>query len=356
MKIGILTHHYVANFGAFLQAYCLREAVHTLLPDADARVIDAVNRKHFLINAAGTLRFHPKTQSFKAWRESARMTFTFAKARKRDLVTTKRVRSAEDINALGLDDIIVGSDEVFHYQDKKSFLPMKFGVGLTGARLIAYAPSVGGSTDFDRMPESLKEGLRSFSALSARDDNAERMMRSVTGKPVARVLDPVFLHHLPDCRTDRIKRLTEKPYVLFYHLGVMPQNAANIREQFHDQGLRVLGAGEYHTLYDEVSVDLTPFEMAQMFRSAAYVLTGTFHGVVLSLVNERPFSVCPNNETRAKKLASLLGEFGLTDRLTAKETFDWVQETRRPLDYAAVAPIMEKKRADSLSYLRESLT
>ncbi len=356
MKIGILTHHYVANFGAFLQAYCLRETVHELFPKDDVRVIDYVNPKHFLINAAGMLRFYPGSQSFRAWRESAHLPCTFAKVRKSDLVMTPRVRSTGEINALRLDDIIVGSDEVFHFQDQKSFLPMKFGVGLTGARLIAYAPSVGGSTDFAHMPEQLKEGLNTFSSLSARDDNAEKMLTAVTGKQVTRVVDPVFLYRLPDCQTEKIKRLTDKPYVLFYHCGVMPEKIEETREAFHQKGLRILGAGEYNKLYDETSVDITPFEMAQMFRSASYVLTGTFHGVVLSLVNARPFSVCPNNETRAKKLSSLLGEFGLTDRLVAKESFDFIKETTRPLDYAAVTPIMQKKREDSLAYLRNAMS
>ena len=355
MKIGILTHHYVANFGAFLQAYCLREAVAALFPSDDVRVIDYINRKHFLINAAGMLRFDPKSQSPRAWLESARLPLTFARARRDDLLMTARVRSTAGINALRLDDIIVGSDEVFHFEDKKSFLPMKFGVGLTGARLVAYAPSVGGSTDFSRMPETLKEGLRSFAALSARDNNAETMLRSATGRPVARVLDPVFLHRLPDCQTDRVKRLTERPYVLFYHLGAMPGDIDKTREMLHQKGLRLLGAGEYNKLYDETSVDITPFEMAQMFRGASYVLTGTFHGVVLSLVNAVPFSVCPNNETRAKKLRSLLAEFGLSDRLASKDQFDLLSEVGRPLNYADVRPLIEEKREASLRYLRESI-
>ena len=40
MKIGILTHQYVNNFGAFLQAWALREAVARLIPEADVEIID----------------------------------------------------------------------------------------------------------------------------------------------------------------------------------------------------------------------------------------------------------------------------------------------------------------------------
>ena len=39
MKIGILTHHYINNFGAFLQAYALQTALQEMYPNDEARVI-----------------------------------------------------------------------------------------------------------------------------------------------------------------------------------------------------------------------------------------------------------------------------------------------------------------------------
>lgn len=33
MKIGILTHQYINNYGAFLQAWALREAISELFPE-----------------------------------------------------------------------------------------------------------------------------------------------------------------------------------------------------------------------------------------------------------------------------------------------------------------------------------
>ena len=43
MKIGILTHHYINNFGAFLQAYSLQQAVQDLYPDDEVYIIDCIN-------------------------------------------------------------------------------------------------------------------------------------------------------------------------------------------------------------------------------------------------------------------------------------------------------------------------
>jgi len=53
MKIGILTHHYINNFGAFLQAYALQTALQEMYPNDEVQIIDCMNVKHFVINAGG---------------------------------------------------------------------------------------------------------------------------------------------------------------------------------------------------------------------------------------------------------------------------------------------------------------
>ncbi len=192
MKIGILTHHYVNNYGAFLQAYCLCAAIQELYPDADVRVIDYVNRKHLLINTAGCFRFFRGRETLASWLQKTRLPGLFARARREEMPLTRPVHPASEINALGLDVIVVGSDEVWNYRDPKSADPVKFGCGLD-ARLIAYAPSVGRADTFDDLPREMREGIGRFSAVCARDDNTAKLLCELTGKPPARVPDPTFL-------------------------------------------------------------------------------------------------------------------------------------------------------------------
>ena len=49
MKIGILTHHYINNFGAFLQAYALQTALQEMYPNDEIQIIDCMNVKHFVM-------------------------------------------------------------------------------------------------------------------------------------------------------------------------------------------------------------------------------------------------------------------------------------------------------------------
>lgn len=50
MKIGILTHHYVKNYGAFLQMKEMYETLQRLYPEAEVTVINYVNQKHWRRN------------------------------------------------------------------------------------------------------------------------------------------------------------------------------------------------------------------------------------------------------------------------------------------------------------------
>ena len=142
MKIGILTHQYINNYGAFLQAWALREAIAELFPNDEVQIIDYVNLKHFIINAGGWFRFYKNRESFKDWMEKIKLPRTFAKARNQEMVLSKRCFNAKQINVLDFDCIIVGSDEVWNYKDTKGNAALKFGEGLTCKNLIAYGKNV----------------------------------------------------------------------------------------------------------------------------------------------------------------------------------------------------------------------
>lgn len=118
MKIGILTHQYINNYGAFLQAWALREAIAELFPNDEVQIIDYVNLKHFIINAGGWFRFYKNRESFKDWMEKIKLPRTFAKARNQEMILSKRCFNAKQINALDFDCIIVYKNKNGERQEK----------------------------------------------------------------------------------------------------------------------------------------------------------------------------------------------------------------------------------------------
>ena len=352
MKIGILTHQYINNYGAFLQAYALCEAISELFPEDEVQIIDYVNIKHFIINAGGWFRFYKDRESLKCWLQKIHLPWTFAKARNREMHLSSRCFNARQINKLKFDCIIVGSDEVWNYKDNKGNAQIKFGVGLDCENLIAYAPSVGKTSYDEKIPDYVVEGIKRFKAVSARDDLTFELAKAITGKEPVRVLDPTFLGEFPKAEL----KVRHKPYILFYYCEHLPQE---IHEQIFayakEHDLAVYGAGECDKQYTEITVDLTPFEWVEMFRNAEFVFTGTFHGVVFSILNKRQFKVYLTNESRIKKVGALLRELCIENREIENDFKFDPENIESAINYDSVYNIIKIKQKQSRDYLKSTI-
>jgi len=350
MKIGILTHQYVSNYGAFLQAYALAKAVAGEFPEDTVEIIDYINLKHFITNSLGWFRFYRDREQWKHWKQKICVPFVFARERKKHLPLSPRCYTAKGINRLQYDVIIVGSDEVWNYKDRKSTAKVKFGHGLTCKKLIAYAPSVGNSRG--DIPEYVRSGLDNFRALSVRDELTGKLVKKITGQEPKSVLDPTFLYETPVAELVKV----QKPYILFYYCDGLPEDIKDqIISHARQEGLAVYGAGQWDRRYDDIQKLLTPFEWVQKFRHARFVFTGTFHGAVFSILNRRPFKVYLTNKSRIRKVGALLKELRIEGReIDADFVFD-INEASNEIDYSAVDEIITQRRNESLEFLRKAI-
>lgn len=351
MKIGILTHHYINNYGAFLQAYALQNAVSDLFPDSTVEIINMINIKHFIINTGGWFRINKYNDNLMTWIDKTKVPRVFGKSRKEYMVLSKLCFSVSQLNKLKYDHIIVGSDEVWNYLDKKSVAPVKFGIGIENSNLIAYAPSVGKSNG-DNIPTYVSEGMKLFSCISSRDVLTSNLVEKITGKRPVDVLDPTFLSEFPNANIKRVK----KPYILFYYCENMPENIRNqIFSHARKHNFAIYGAGESNKIFSGRTIDLSPFEWVEMFRNASYVFTGTFHGTVFSILNRKPFSVFLTNESRIKKVNALLNHFNIISR-EIKEGFVFDYDVMaNSVDYDEVWKIIEQDKKRSIEFIKESI-
>lgn len=351
MKIGILTHHYINNFGAFLQAYSLQQAVKELRPNDEVYIIDDINLKHFIINVGGWFRFYIKTENLSNWLQKIQLPHTFGKARKHHMNLTKRCYKTSEVDALGLDCIIVGSDEVWNYKETKGNSKIKFGEGLSCENLIAYAPSVG-NTESSVVPDYVLNGIKKFSAVSARDDLTEQLAARIRNEEICRVVDPTFLSDIPDEEVPGVNQ----PYIMFYYCdGLAQDEKEKIFDYAKTHGYAVYGAGENDKRYTKTTVNLTPFQWVWMFRHASFVVTGTFHGVVFSMLNHRQFTCYMTNPSRIKKVNSLLSEFGLSGRQADGSAKDILHILDQKIDYHAFDQIAQEKIDQSKKFLENAI-
>lgn len=355
-KIGILTHHYIHNYGAFLQGYALQEVIKNLYPNDEVYMVNYINKKHEIKNILGWFRYNPNKDSVKSYLQKIKLPKIFKSTQKEYFNLTKRIYNVDDLNELNLDSIVVGSDEVWHYEDIARH-PMKFGYGVKADKLISYAPSTGCSNVNEGIPEYVKEGLKNFTALSARDDNAEILIKNVLNKQTTRVLDPTLLYEFSDYECEFVKYIKTQKYILMYYCDNLPENIKKkIIDYANKKEYKIFGAGEYKKWFTETFVDINSFEWVEMFKNAQMIFTGTFHGAIFSIKGKKNFYCYLTNPSRIMKVGSLLKQFEIADRIlldeNVEEKFNNIEEN---IDYEKVCEKIEKKRQKSLEYLKNNL-
>lgn len=357
MKIGIITHHYIKNYGAFLQTYALQQYLKEKYTDAEVVIVNYINKKHQIINIGGCFRFFIGRESIKAYLEKIKIPATFSKAEKEFLNITKRVKNAEQINALGLDVIIIGSDEVWHYEDKAAS-PIKFAVGLHAKKIISYAPSCGAVDLSHRIPGYVETGMKNFTNISVRDDVSEQLVDRLLGYKPVRVLDPTLIYDFPVYEDDFTKRLREEKYILMYFCEKLPeQGIQKIIAYARKKDWKIYGAGEYAKYYSDITINVSPFQWIEMFRNAQFVFTGTFHGAVFSLITQRNFAAFLTNPSRVKKVNSLLEQFELRNRIFTEQDLGKIEELlEQGIDYSSFHQRKEQVRQSSYEFLENAIT
>ena len=354
MKIGIITHHYINNYGAFLQAFALQQTLISLCPEAEVIVVNYIVTKHQIMNT------RPLLVNFQLMRLLLRrpdvltgnwhQLMQFVRSRKL-LHCSARVRTAQEINRLNCDVIIIGSDEVWSV-DSVSTDPVKFGLGIT-SRLISYAPSVGAPSR--HVHGFVSEGLSRFSAISVRDRSTFDLVTSHGIDSAETVLDPTFLYEFPSAQSEPLRSLRQ-PYILVYQCELGPEQVRHIRYMAQAAGLKIVGGGCYAHWFDIALLDVSPFDWVELFRAARYVITGTYHGTIFAIKSKCQFIAAPSYANRIAKISDLLNELGLGDRIVNDKdaSMAW-QKMTAPIAYEQVYGKIDCKKRSSLMYLKEAL-
>ena len=80
----------------------------------------------------------------------------------------------------------------------------------------------------------------------------------------------------------------------------------------------------------------------------------SFHGMVFSILFNKPFWVIGNAERGMSRFTSLLKTFHLEDRLLDADNLDNI-DISRPIDWAVVNGILEEKKRESKGLLLAQL-
>ena len=258
------------------------------------------------------------------------------------------------------DTFIVGSDQVwrprFSEGIEKYFLDFLKNVEV---KRIAYSASFGVDTNeyTEEQIKLVQPLVQKFEAVSVREESGIDLCEEVFGVSATHVLDPTMLLSMNDYLSLIKEEKKSAGNLMVYVLDESPGIDSFVSYFASSRKLIPFRANSRDLNESEKYISdkqQPPVEdWLRAFRDAGFVITDSFHACVFSILFKKPF-LCIGNDFRGMaRFHSLLGQFGLMDRLVS------ITDLRIPdkeIDWNRVYEILEDKRAESMDFLRRSLS
>lgn len=381
MKIGILTQPLHANYGGLLQNYALQQVL--LRAEHEVETIDWTPSNKslrsrlyrikwtilsFLLpNTFPKLRYQPTDEERKVIQQHTKHFISTY------IHHTKTITSKDGFSHQAkvgkYDAYVVGSDQCWRprYNAFLSSMFLDFAKD-EKAKRIAYAASFGTDQwEFTQDATALCAPLaQKFDLVTVREDSGVKLCKEHLAVEATHVLDPTML-------------LTKDDYINLIEAEKEPKAAGTLFNYILDPD------GTKTAFIDRVAegLNLKPFQVLpkyqaetrtkedvkkriedcvfpgvttwlRAFMDAELTIVDSFHGMVFSILFNKPFWVIGNAERGMSRFTSLLKLFNLEDRLLDVRELEKV-DFKRPIDWERVNALLEQKRIESNNLLLNAL-
>lgn len=244
---------------------------------------------------------------------------------------------------IGMDAIVVGSDQVWRKQIAGRYLPLMFlDFVPDNMRKVAYAASLGvDAIEYTgKEARSLGRLYARFSATSVREDSSLSLLDGYgwTTPKAKHLLDPTFL-----ISKEQYKDLVEHSTTpLSQSVGDMFCYILDMTDE--KQRLIESEANKHHLkpfildLQKQVSIE----QWLKSFMDAKYIVTDSYHGMVFSIIFNKSYLVVGNSFRGMARFDSICKTFGVGMH---EEQPDW----------EAINKIITAHKAEAISYIQTAL-
>lgn len=160
---------------------------------------------------------------------------------------------------------------------------------------IAYAPSMGGITDFSPEYETkMKQLIHRLNFVGMREQSGVEVCKRLGRSDAVKVVDPTLLLDTEDYDKIRIPIATKKPYLFLYLLGnPISYKTKNFYDYATSKGLAVVYVASQGKIdeYDKFPAQVG--EWIELLANAEIVITNSFHCTVFSLIYHRKVITVP---------------------------------------------------------------
>ena len=331
MKIGILTYHRALNYGAFLQAYALKEFMESLGNSVEFINYESIEhaREYVFFNKSLLKRMSVRGQlSYIIKRliglpRMIKRVHRMRKLQKEFLgVRKKPFRTLDQIENKEYDCIIYGSDQIWRSSTANpngQFDDIYWGKGFRGVKKVAYAPSMGVLHSDSKTKCYISKMIKNFNKISCREADLKILVESVSTSEVTQVVDPVFLFNQDFWESHCIKsyRVLPKTYILVYNLMQSSEviQVANIyAKKYNCEIIEITGSVQPLKMGKNFIQTANAFEFISLIRDAKIIITSSFHAVAFSIIFRKDFYAIGMGKN-AGRVSTLLNLAGIPNRL-----------------------------------------
>lgn len=390
-KLAILTL-VINNYGTKLQSFALCKAIQSLnLVDPEVITLRnswcsgnvKISRKKQLLDVLKTYRL----KSFKKIYDFVRWNYHYKKIRecassfveadkKKDklfwefdkhIPYSKISYTLDDVRAGELssyDIFLVGSDQVWN-GPRVGCLDVYMCDFLHKKRsALSYAASFAISSIPENMKDEYTRYIQNMDTLLVREEQGVELCKQLGRDDAIHVVDPTLLLEgkvYEEFVSNPKDLVGTEDFILVYSLTSslkIYEEASKLAEK-HNCKMVMLKrtpspplANTFKNAIDLLEVG--PAEFMSLIKYAKCVVTGSFHALQLSLLLQSDFYIYLDDaNAENSRLISTLTMFGLEKQLYYETSS--LPKTLPHIDYAAVEPILKKKREESMKLLTESI-
>lgn len=359
MKIGIVTFHFVNNFGGALQAYALQKTIEEKC-DCDTEII---NYRNWFIRLTDYIRIFPITTKLDEMMQG----FLTIGLRKRRIKKFKMFMqdncnlSREYLSNASLiknspccDKYICGSDQIWNPVltggvAKPYFLEFE----KDKKKKIAYAPSMG----TQKIPlfwlQKMSKYIKNIEYVSIRESSSIQTVEEIVGHEVERFIDPTFLLEEGQWKNIAKCPVNISKYILVYMMQKDNEVYEHVLWMKRKWKLPVVDISRYGykpDFVDQSLVDIGPDEFIGLFQNAQYVCTNSYHGLVFSIIFRKKICLIPS-----KRFGDRISNLLQVLELEHKEKQNDMESYMLEYNTEHVQKVIDREKEKALKYLCKCL-
>ena len=370
MKIGILTITPNIGYGGIMQAYALQTILKKL-----GNEIEIINYRHkigyktkakFFLKSVYKVFIKGEFAKFSLNDDYLYRAQKVSKFHQKYLNLSELVKTSKEFRCLAnrkYDCIIVGSDQVWRPQ----YVVNIYDYYLDGIRKGVYKMSYAASFGVNEWQYSKEQTrrctklLKEFGYISVRESSGIKLIADNLSEnfKVDWDLDPTLLIYQNDYAS-LIQNVPKNKNTLFTYILDPTFDKSQVVNKISKE--LNLGINEFNTRAENgMGVELKlrvapPVETwISGFRDADFIVTDSFHGMVFSIIFNKPFVVYINPNRGTERFTSLLSMLGLLDRMITCSTELNQSLLSDTIVWNKVNDVINIKRKDIMSKLSRNL-